>query len=303
MNMNPENFSAAHPSVLRNEPMKLHTTFRIGGPADYFAKPSEEELLPLLSDAGEAGLTVTLIGNGSNLLVSDDGIRGLVISLGTPFSRVIVEGDCLSADAGALLSSAAACAEEHGLSGLEFASGIPGSVGGAVFMNAGAYGGEISQVIKSARVLMPDGNVLVFSPDELDFSYRRSAICENGGIVLSACFQLTPEDQAEIRDRRLSLAEKRREKQPLNYPSAGSTFKRPEGDFAARLIDEAGLSGRSFGGAQVSEKHCGFIINRGDASAEDVISLMRIVRKEVFEKSGILLMPEVRLLGKFQEGL
>jgi UDP-N-acetylmuramate dehydrogenase len=296
-----ERVSAALPeiSVLSEEPMNRHTTFRIGGPAQYYACPAAQEVEPLLRIARECGLPVTLIGNGSNLLVSDAGIRGLVVEIGAGMSEIRVVGEHLIAGAGALLSRAANAAADAGLGGMEFAAGIPGSIGGAVTMNAGAYGGEMKDILERVTVQGRDGAVRQLSLAELDLSYRHSCIPSGGYVVLEAELSLTPRDPETIRAQMAELRQKRVEKQPLEYPSAGSTFKRPEGYFAGKLIMDAGLRGYTVGGAQVSEKHCGFVINRGGATAQEVRQLMRDVQDRVQEQFGVQLEPEVKMVGDF----
>ena len=280
------------------EPMSGHTTFRIGGEADIFVSPTMEELGQVLAIAKEEQVPVTVIGNGSNLLVGDGGIRGLVVEIGTGMSKISLEGNILTAEAGALLSQTANAAAAAGLGGMEFAAGIPGSVGGAVTMNAGAYGGEMKDILRSAKVLTRDGQLLTLPVEELDLGYRHSCIPEKDYVVVEAQFALTPKPEEEIRGLMSELVGRRREKQPLEYPSAGSTFKRPEGYFAGKLIMDAGLRGYTVGGAQVSEKHCGFVINRGNASAADVRTLMEDVQKRVYEKFGVTLEPEVKMIGE-----
>ena len=291
--------------VLKDELMSAHTSFRIGGPADALVICStEEELAAVLGICtSHPDAEHMLIGNGSNFLVSDDGYPGIMIKLGGDFDSISIVGDAddgdvmVRAGAAKFLSGVSAYLTEHGLSGMEFASGIPGSIGGAVFMNAGAYGGEMKDVVSSVRLMRPDGSeILEMSADEMDFGYRHSMVEESGLIVLSVLLKLFKDDQAEIAARVHELQERRNSKQPVNYPSAGSTFKRPVGGFAAALIDEAGLKGYRCGGAMVSEKHAGFVINAGGATAEDVLSVMRHVREKVYENSGIILEPEVRLI-------
>ena len=274
--------------LLQDEPMKKHTTFRIGGPADYYAEPDMSQISKLIEMAKACDMPVTVIGNGSNLLVGDKGIRGLVIGIGKGLSEIDVteavaqqstaqdltaqdNGHIITAGAGAILAAVAAKAAEASLSGLEFASGIPGSVGGAVVMNAGAYGGEIKDVL----------------------------VPEKGYIVLSARFRLTPKPKDEIKSYMAELRAKRVEKQPLEYPSAGSTFKRPEGYFAGKLIMDAGLRGYSVGDAQVSQKHCGFVVNKGEATAADVLTLIKDVQETVLKQFGVKLEPEVKMIGEF----
>ena len=290
-------------NVKENESMSSVTTFRVGGPADFLCTPeTEEQILALTAFLREAGEPYFVLGSGSNLLVRDGGIRGVVIRLGGEFSRVTVkktqDGALLTAQAGTKLSAVGHEAAAQGLTGLEFACGIPGSVGGAVRMNAGAYGGEMKDILQSARVLMPDGRILACTPEDLQLSYRHSILDENGGLVLSAVFQLREGDPEQIAQRMRELAQKRREKQPLEYPSAGSTFKRPEGYFAGKLIMDAGLKGFTVGGAQVSEKHAGFVINRGGATASDIEELIARVQEKVFSQTGVRLEPEVKIVGE-----
>lgn len=303
-------------SLMQDEPMKKHTTFRIGGPADYYAEPDVSQISKLIEIAKACDMPVTVIGNGSNLLVGDKGIRGLVIGIGKGLSAIEVtetvaqqstaqdftaqgNGRIITAGAGAILAAVAAKAAEASLSGLEFASGIPGSVGGAVVMNAGAYGGEIKDVLIDATVLTADGELKTVTRDELDLSYRHSIVPEKSYIVLSARFMLTPKPQDEIKAYMAELRAKRVEKQPLEYPSAGSTFKRPEGYFAGKLIMDAGLRGYSVGDAQVSGKHCGFVVNKGEATAADVLTLIKDVQETVLKQFGVKLEPEVKMIGEF----
>ncbi len=285
--------------VLVDEPMKKHTTFRIGGPADFYVEPDETQLIKLLQIAKECNMPVTVVGNGSNLLVGDGGIRGLTVGIGKGLSKIEVSDNTITAGAGAILASAASKAADASLGGMEFAAGIPGSIGGAVVMNAGAYGGEIKDIIISATVLTTDGQAKEIQKEELELSYRHSCIPEKGYIVLGAKLALTPKPQDEIRAEMAQLREKRVEKQPLEYPSAGSTFKRPEGYFAGKLVMDAGLRGYSVGDAQVSEKHCGFVINKGNAAAADVLTLIKDVQERVLEQFGVQLEPEVKMIGEF----
>ena len=285
--------------VLADEPMKKHTTFRIGGPADFYAEPDEKQIKKLLEIAKECDVPVTVVGNGSNLLVGDGGIRGLTVGIGKDLSKIEVSDNTITAGAGAILAAVASKAAEASLGGMEFAAGIPGSIGGAVVMNAGAYGGEMKDIIVSATVLTADGQVKEISKDELDLSYRHSCVPEKGYIVIGAKFALTAKPQDEIRVRMAQLREKRVEKQPLEYPSAGSTFKRPEGYFAGKLVMDAGLRGYSVGDAQVSEKHCGFVVNKGNATAADVLTLIKDVQEHVREQFGVQLEPEVKMIGEF----
>lgn len=286
--------------IRQNEPMKNHTTFRVGGPADIFLTPSAEELPAVLSVCREEQMPVTVIGNGSNLLVGDQGIRGVVICIGFGMRGIRVDGEKIFLEAGVTLAAVAQQAAKAGLTGLEFASGIPGTFGGAVVMNAGAYGGEMKDVIVSVRVISEDGEILTLSKEELDLSYRHSVIPERGYLVIDGELLLTREkDPHQITERMEELKKKRIEKQPLEYPSAGSTFKRPEGYFAGKLIMDAGLRGFSVGGAAVSEKHCGFVINKGNATAADICALMDEVTRIVKEKYAVTLEPEVKKVGEF----
>ena len=286
--------------IRQNEPMKNHTTFRVGGPADIFLTPSAEELPAVLSVCREEQMPVTVIGNGSNLLVGDQGIRGVVICIGFGMRGIRVDGEKIFLEAGVTLAAAAQQAAKAGLTGLEFASGIPGTFGGAVVMNAGAYGGEMKDVIVSVSVISEDGEILTLSKEELDLSYRHSVIPERGYLVIDGELLLTREkDPDQITERMEELKKKRIEKQPLEYPSAGSTFKRPEGYFAGKLIMDAGLRGFSVGGAAVSEKHCGFVINKGNATAADICALMDEVTRIVKEKYAVTLEPEVKKVGEF----
>ena len=283
-----------------DEPMKRHTTFRIGGPADYFLLPSsEEELSGILKICKNEELPYFILGNGSNLLVSDEGYRGVIIQLYRNYGDITVKGNEIHATAGALLSQIAAAAKNASLTGFEFAGGIPGTLGGAVVMNAGAYGGEMKDVLKEVTVMNQDGEILTIPADKLELGYRTSIIKTAGYIVLEAVISLKKGNIEEITALSRKLSAQRIEKQPLEYPSAGSTFKRPEGYFAGKLIMDSDLRGYRVGGAQVSEKHCGFVINAGGATAEDVSTLMKNVTDIVYEKFGVKLEPEVKFLGKF----
>lgn len=287
-------------NVKLQEPMSKHTTFRIGGPADFYLCPhSTKEVQQTVQICKEENLPYFILGNGSNLLVSDKGYRGAIIQLWKNFSDISVKDCCITAKAGALLSKVAAEALEEGLTGMEFASGIPGTIGGAVFMNAGAYGGEMKDVIKEVKVLDDQGEIRVLSNEEMKLGYRTSIVKEKGYTVLSAVLQLKKGDISVIRETMEDLKNRRTSKQPLDMPSAGSTFKRPEGYFAGKLIMDSGLRGFSVGGAQVSEKHCGFVVNKGGATAEDVTALIREVQRRVKEKFGVELETEVRFLGEF----
>ena len=284
-------------NALVNEPMSAHTTLKLGGPADYMVFPRDgEEIAAMFREAAENGVPVTVIGHGSNLLVLDGGIRGLVICIGKNMRKITREGNSLKAQAGAMLGSAALEAAEAGLTGLEFASGIPGTVGGGVTMNAGAYDGEMAQVVTEVRGIRPDGTAVRLSREEMDFGYRHSVVQEKDFIVTEVTFELKPGDPAMIRARMSELNTKRSEKQPLDLPSAGSTFKRPEGYYAAALIDQCGLKGYSIGGARVSEKHAGFLVNTG-TSSRDFLNLMKKVQAIVEERAGVRLEPEIRIVG------
>lgn len=285
--------------VLVREPMSRHTTFRTGGPADLLVQPKAEQIAPILEVCRNEEIPWTVIGNGSNLLVGDGGIRGVVLEIGKQMSDIVIEGTVITAGAGAMLSSIASRAAAAELTGMEFASGIPGSLGGAVVMNAGAYGGEMKDILQKVTVLTPDGTVQTLSVEELELSYRHSIIPEKGYLVISAILKLQQGNADEIQSIMDDLKEKRVSKQPLEYPSAGSTFKRPEGYFAGKLIQDAGLRGFRVGGAQVSEKHCGFIINRDQATSTDICQLMQQVSEIVSEKFGVRLEPEVKKIGEF----
>ncbi len=285
--------------VLKDEPMSRHTTFRIGGPADYFVCPDREQIAEVLAVAKKCGMAITVIGNGSNLLVGDKGIRGLVVEIGSAMNQIMVDKNHITAGAGALLSQVAAKAAAAELGGMEFAAGIPGSVGGAVTMNAGAYGGEMKDILRTVTVLTPEGELKTLDVSEMDLSYRHSCVPEQQYIVLEAEIELGYKPEEEIRAQMEELRNKRIEKQPLEYPSAGSTFKRPEGYFAGKLIMDAGLRGYRVGDAQVSEKHCGFVINRKNASAQEVRQLMQDVQDKVKAQFGVMLEPEVKMLGEF----
>lgn len=286
--------------ILEAEPMSRHTTFRIGGPAELFVVPETvDEIAKIIAVCREEAAPYFVLGNGSNLLVSDKGYRGVVVQLYRSFGKITLEGNEIHAQAGALLSGIAAVARDASLTGFEFAGGIPGTLGGAVVMNAGAYGGEMKDVLKEVTVLTPEGEILTLQADQLQMGYRTSVIKEAGYIVLEAVISLEKGNQEAIRSRMQELSGMRSSKQPLSYPSAGSTFKRPEGYFAGKLIMDSGLRGYQVGGAQVSEKHCGFVINTGNATAKDVTTLMSDVQRIVMEKFGVKLEPEVKFLGEF----
>lgn len=286
-------------NILKNELMKNHTSFKIGGPADEFCQvTSAEEIQELICYAKEKNIPYTIIGNGSNLLVSDKGIRGLVIKIAKGFDDTEVSGTKITASAGILLSKLAKVALANSLSGLEFASGIPGTLGGAVYMNAGAYDGEMRDVVKSVTYL-EDGKVKTADKEELGFGYRKSRFSDSGCIILSAELELKAGDKDKIAGKMEDFKERRCSKQPLSMPSAGSTFKRPEGYFAGKLIEDSGLKGFGIGGAMVSEKHSGFVVNQGDATAEDVLKLIEYIQKTVKKKFGVTLDTEVKMLGEF----
>lgn len=287
-------------NVFAEEPMKKHTTFRIGGPADYFVLPhSADEIAQTVRECEGLRIPWYIIGNGSNLLVGDRGVRGVVIRLFKNFSDVRVEDTVVTAQAGALNSLIAKRALDAGLTGFEFAAGIPGTIGGAAVMNAGAYGGELKDVLDEVTVLDADGAVRTLKNSELGLGYRTSVIPQAGYIVLEVKLRLRRSERERIAAQMEELRARRVEKQPLDYPSAGSTFKRPEGYFAGKLIMDAGLRGFSVGGAKVSEKHCGFVINCGDATAQDVVRLMEEIQRIVREKFGVQLEPEVKKIGEF----
>ena len=285
--------------LLLAEPMTKHTSFHIGGPAELMAQPqSEAELQSLLLKAAEAAVPVTLVGNGSNLLVRDKGIRGLVIKLGSMLRDIKVSGNVLTFGSGVSLAQASKKAAKLGLSGMEFAVGIPGSIGGAVYMNAGAYDGEMSKVVKSVRVMDAAGEVSELSAGELDFGYRHSALQGSSKIVTSVTVELAAGDKQAIAEKMADFSNRRITKQPLELPSAGSMFKRPPGYFAGTLIDQTGLKGYTVGGAQVSTKHAGFVVNIGGATAADVLQLISDVQAKVFAAHGVHLEPEVLVLGE-----
>lgn len=285
-------------NIKEMEDMGKHTSFKVGGPARYFITPgSAQELESVLLICKEVELPVYIMGNGSNLLVRSEGFDGAIIQVGGRYTDYSVEGDTITVEAGMPLARLAKIAADHGLTGLEFASGIPGTVGGAVTMNAGAYGGEIADVIESVIVVDEEGDGFSLPAKKLELGYRTSAVMTNHYIVLEATFKLKYDAKDSIIERMEEFSRRRREKQPLEYPSAGSTFKRPEGYFAGKLIEDAGLRGYRVGGAQVSEKHCGFVINRDHATVDDILTLMDDVVRKVQETSGVTLEPEVRIIG------
>ena len=286
--------------VLEQEPMARHTTFRIGGPADYFVElGSIEQIRAAIQVCREENLPWFVLGRGSNLLVSDKGYRGVILSIYKDFQKTEIQGETVTVQAGVLLTTLSGKVLDASLTGLEFASGIPGTIGGAVVMNAGAYGGEMKDIVRKVTVLDQDGEVRTLTCGEMQFGYRTSLAKKKGYIVLGAELTLKQGEKEKIREEMQTLKAKRIEKQPLEFPSAGSTFKRPEGYFAGKLIMDAGLRGAAVGGAQVSEKHCGFVVNTGNATAADVRELMRQVQGKVQEQFGVRLEPEVRFLGEF----
>ena len=283
-----------------NEPMALHTTFRVGGPADCLIEmENAEQLSKILSYLQRVEYPFTVVGNGSNLLVSDKGYQGIVLLIGRKMSGISVEGNVIRAGAGATMAQIAQTAYKNGLSGLEFASGIPGTIGGGVVMNAGAYGGELAQVVTEVSVLDESGESLCLDNETMEFGYRKSILRKRPFIVTEVLLRAEAGDPAQIKEKMDELAAKRREKQPLEFPSAGSTFKRPEGYFAGELIMKAGMRGFQVGGARVSDKHCGFVVNVGNATAADVMDVICEVQHKVKERFGVELEPEVVFLGEF----
>ena len=285
--------------IFEKEPMKKHTTFRVGGPADVLIQPEKDELSKILKLCRQQREPYYVIGNGSNLLVGDKGIRGVVIEMVSKKEEIVITGETLRVGAGVMLSKTANAAAEAGLTGMEFAGGIPGTLGGAVVMNAGAYGGEMKDILVSVTVMDENGETREIKAQDLELGYRKSNILKNHYVVIEAVLRLAKGEKAAIREKMNTLKEQRREKQPLEYPSAGSTFKRPEGHFAGKLIMDAGLKGYQVGGAKVSEKHCGFVINCGDAKASDIRRLMQEVSEEVEKQFGVTLEPEVKMIGEF----
>lgn len=287
-------------NIKTNVPLKQYTTFRVGGPADCLIEiEKEDQLIQVIRYLNIVEYPYFILGNGSNLLVSDKGYPGVILHIADKMNEICVEGNRIEVQAGALMSRTAKTAAEHGLTGLEFASGIPGTIGGGIVMNAGAYGGEFSQVVESVSVLDRQGQILLLDNETMEFGYRTSAIKNHAFVVTKVCLKLAFGDREQIKQQMDELAGRRREKQPLEYPSAGSTFKRPEGYFAGKLIMDAGLQGYTIGGAQVSEKHCGFIINRENATAEEIHRLIHTVSDRVYDVFGVRLEPEVIELGEF----
>ncbi len=286
--------------ILLQERMEKHTSFRIGGPADVFVMPENtSQIRHVIEACRSCGMPWFVLGNGTNLLVSDQGFRGVVIQIGKKMSHSEADGERIIAGAGALLSGIALLARNNALTGMEFAGGIPGSLGGAAWMNAGAYGGEMKDILTEVTLLSEDGEEKTVPYKDLQPGYRTTLIQERGDLVIGAVLTLTKGDPEAIRQRMQELQQKRNEKQPLEYPSAGSTFKRPEGYFAGKLISDAGLRGYQVGGARVSDKHAGFVINTGGAAARDVMQLMQDVQEKVYSMFGVTLEREVRLLGDF----
>lgn len=284
---------------LVNEPMSKHTTFNIGGPADYLLFPGSMEQVAAIFQLLQAyDIPHTILGNGSNVLVLDKGIRGAVIKFHAPMSYKKVEGNRIVAGAGAYLKHVSQFAAENGLTGMEFACGIPGSLGGAVFMNAGAYDGEMKNVVEQVKTVTQAGKIITYDRDEFDFGYRHSVFQHNGQAICEVTLELMPGDKAEIQAKMDDFTQRRESKQPLEMPSAGSTFKRPQGYFAGTLIDETGLKGLQVGGAQISTKHAGFVVNSGAATAADVLNLIQEVQDRVYAKNGVKLYPEVRIIGE-----
>lgn len=284
-------------NIHMNEPMAAHTTFRVGGDAECMIETeTEEQLSKVCRYLRMIEAPFAVLGNGSNTLVRDEGYNGIILHLGSKYSDISVEGSRIVAQAGAMLSQVARAAYENGLTGMEFASGIPGTVGGAVVMNAGAYGGEMSKIVTEVTVISKDGEILSLDNDTMEFGYRYSTIRNRPFIVSKVYFELEPGDKDEIKAKMDELAVKRREKQPLEYPSAGSTFKRPEGYFAGELIMKSGMRGYQIGGARVSDKHCGFVINTGNATASDILDVIAEVQERVKERFGVELEPEIVVL-------
>ena len=280
-----------------DEPMKKHTTFKVGGDAKFLVTPTSiQDIKSVIEYLKDNGIKYYILGNGSNVLVRDSGIDGVVIKIASNFNSVDVTKEQITAQAGAFLSTIAQCALKNSLSGFEFASGIPGTLGGAIIMNAGAYGREMKDVVVDVDVLDDLGNIKTLTNEQLEFGYRTSKIASSNYVVLGAKIKLCSGDSKKIKEYMNELAQKRRQKQPLNYPSAGSTFKRPEGYFAAKLIEDAGLKGYSIGGAKVSDKHAGFIVNVGNATAQDILSLMEYVRDTVWQKFKVSLEPEIKTI-------
>ena len=282
-----------------DEPMKKHISFKVGGPADVLVKPkTEEQLKEIIKFVKNENIPFLIIGNGSNLLVKDGGIRGVVIELSNNFNHFEIDGNIVKVQAGALLSIVGKAVLKESLKGFEFAAGIPGTLGGALAMNAGAYGGEMKHIVKSVRLMDMDGNIVNFTNEQMEFDYRKSILSREEYVVLSAEIELEKGDYEEIKATMMHFTQQRVTKQPLSLPSAGSTFKRPPGHFAGKLIEDCGLRGLTLRGAQVSEKHCGFVVNLGDATAKDLLDLMYVVKSTVKFKFGVMLEEEVKILGE-----
>lgn len=285
--------------VKYNEPMKKYTTLKVGGPADVLVTPENvQDVIATLNYAKQKGIKVTIVGNGSKLLVKDGGIRGIVIRFCSKFADAHIEGEYITVEAGMTIPRLAIIAKDNSLSGLEFASGIPGNLGGAVYMNAGAYGSEMAKVVEEVTYLDDEFNIQTATNEECEFSYRSSIFRKNNNIILSAKLKLNKRDKQEIEELMKQNQESRRSKQPLEYPSAGSTFKRPEGYFVGKLVDDLGLKGYSIGGAEISTKHSGFIVNKGNATAKDVLDLINYIKEKVLEANGIKLEEEIIVLGE-----
>jgi UDP-N-acetylmuramate dehydrogenase len=286
--------------LLENEPMSRHTTFKVGGQTDLFINISNgEQLIRLIPFFRRLEIDFFVLGNGSNVLVGDRGYRGVILHIGDGMSKMTVKENLITAEAGALLSSVAEFAASSGLAGLEFASGIPGTIGGGIMMNAGAFGGEMALITDLVLIMNEAGEMMELSGEAMEFGYRMSVVKNRPYVVLSVTLRLTPGDQAEIKQKIDELTGKRREKQPLDFASGGSTFKRPKGNYAGKLIMDAGLRGFSIGGASVSEKHCGFVINRGNATAADILEVIKEVQDRVYDRFYVTLEPEVIYLGDF----
>ncbi|WP_270941519.1 UDP-N-acetylmuramate dehydrogenase [Romboutsia lituseburensis] len=286
-------------NIKLDEPMKKHISFRVGGPADILVKPTtEQQLSDIIKLIKKENVPYLIIGNGSNLLIKDGGIRGVVIEISNNFNHFEIEGNKVKIQAGALLSVVGKAVLREELKGFEFAAGIPGTLGGALAMNAGAYGGEMKDIVKSVKLMDTDGNIFEFTNEEMEFGYRRSILSKTDYIVLSAEIELEKGNHEEIKATMMDFTQRRVTKQPLSLPSAGSTFKRPEGHFAGKLIEDSGLRGLTLRGAQVSEKHCGFVVNLGNAKAKDLLELMYVVKSTVNAKFGIMLEEEVKILGE-----
>ena len=285
-------------TILFDEPMKNHTSFKIGGPADIMIIPkSEEDIVDAIKFLRENNIKYFIMGNGTNLLIKDTGIRGAVIKIADEYNKITINGDKINCEAGALLSNIGKYTLEKSLTGFEFASGIPGTVGGAITMNAGAYGGEMKDIVMCVKALDQNNNIIEIANKEMNFRYRGSKIVDEGLIVLSTDFQLKKGDESIIKEKMEDLANRRKSKQPLEYPSGGSTFKRPEGYFAGKLIEDSGLRGLRYGDAQVSEKHCGFVINAGEANFEEVFTLIQTIQKIVKDEFGVFLETEIKIIG------